>query len=189
MPCPASEFEAGTCSETSLIGSAAAFTPLLPAPPTGPVFPVRTRRHRPRRVEFGAPVPLKLIGEVSLAEGIVNTFTGIPDLPLSRFELTVNGGPRGLLANAQDLCQPTANRHAGPDHEPPGATANVEADFTAVGCQPATPGSNAIASGGEGRPSAAIGLKYPAQRGTLTGRFRAGQGGSDLPRWPTPPRG
>ena len=72
VPCPASEFEAGTCPETSLIGSAAAFTPLLPAPLTGPVRFVRTEAGGLGvGVEFGAPVPLKLIGEVGLQEGIV----------------------------------------------------------------------------------------------------------------------
>jgi hypothetical protein len=184
IPCPPAEFAAGTCPDSSLIGSAAAYTPLLPAPLVGPARYLKTAEGGLGvGVDFGQPVPLKLIGIVGLREGIVNTFDGIPDLPLSRFELTVNGGDRGLLANAMDLCLPSAVRTAKAEitaHS--GATANLTADFVPVGCQPANPGSNSTQSGGEGRPSAAVGLNFKRGRGTLTSRFRAGKDGPALTR-------
>jgi hypothetical protein len=35
----------------------------------------------------------------------VNTFEGLPDVPQSRFELNVNGGPGGILFNFNELCE------------------------------------------------------------------------------------
>jgi hypothetical protein len=32
------------------------------------------------------------------------TFEGIPDQPVSKFKLTLQGGGKGLLVNAKDLC-------------------------------------------------------------------------------------
>ena len=39
-------------------------------------------------------------------EGVrtVNTFEGIPDVPVTRFELNIKGGTNGILKNFQDLC-------------------------------------------------------------------------------------
>ena len=69
-------------------------------------------RHRPARADRAAPA-----GEPGLRRGgrLQSTLDGLPDTALSRFTLTLAGGPDGLLSNARDLCS--------------GATARVDAAF------------------------------------------------------------
>ena len=38
---------------------------------------------------------------------IRNTFEGVPDAPVSRFVLEMQGGKKGLLANNTELCRTT----------------------------------------------------------------------------------
>jgi hypothetical protein len=40
----------------------------------------------------------------SVHGGIRTTFTGIPDVPASRFVLTMQGGQKGLIVNSRNLC-------------------------------------------------------------------------------------
>ena len=48
----------------------------------------------------GGPVELRLSGGLSLSQPLVATFDGIPDVPLSRLELTfAGGGPLKVLGN------------------------------------------------------------------------------------------
>ena len=35
---------------------------------------------------------------------IETTFAGIPDVPVSKFKLTMQGGKKGLLVNSRNLC-------------------------------------------------------------------------------------
>ncbi len=44
----------------------------------------------------------------SVDESIRTTFEDIPDVPLTRFVLSMDGGKKGLLVNSTDLC---ASRH------------------------------------------------------------------------------
>jgi hypothetical protein len=184
VPCAFNQFDAGTCPAASHLGTATASSPLLPAPLTGPVTFVAQQGGLPAlAVQFGPPVPLTLFGATGLGESITNTFDGIPDLPLSRFELTVDGGGRGLIVNSADLCSAGVQRGARAQivsHS--GATANLAADFQVVGCEAANPGSTVTEVGGEGRPRATLGLHFKRRVGTLTGRFRAGTGAPALTR-------
>src|SRR4029079_7187545 len=51
------------------------------------------------------PIPLRLTGSVALTpQGIRTTFTGLPDVPLARFALSLDGGPTGLFSAGRDLC-------------------------------------------------------------------------------------
>ena len=51
---------------------------------------------------------LRLDGQVESSGGrLVNTFEGIPDVPLSSFNLHINGGDGGLLQNTANLCEDT----------------------------------------------------------------------------------
>ena len=36
--------------------------------------------------------------------GIRATFEGLPDAPVTRFEMTINGGKHGILVNSANLC-------------------------------------------------------------------------------------
>jgi len=114
------EFEAGQrvdCPARSIIGRARAFTPVLNRPLTGPVYFVKNVRVHPRTGNLIRTLPTLLIplkGEVDIhlrAQSdtqrgkLVNTFSSVPDAPVSRFELTLRGGRRGILIVNGNPCR------------------------------------------------------------------------------------
>ena len=91
------------------VGSVVAASPLLPTPLTGKVF-LQGSILRPLVVfKFPPPAAMSLIGQVNLT---TNSFTipVVPDVPLTRLEVTFPGGPYGLLSVS---CQKTAARLVG----------------------------------------------------------------------------
>ena len=53
----------------------------------------------------GSAFPLTLLGDAALENGkITNTLGGLPDLPIGRTQLTIDGGASGLVTNLVDLC-------------------------------------------------------------------------------------
>jgi hypothetical protein len=114
------EFEAGlrvACPPSSIIGRARAFTPVLNRPLTGPVYFVKNVRIHPRTGNPIRTLPTLLIplkGEVDIhlrAQSdtqrgkLVNTFSAVPDAPVSRFELTLRGGRDGILIVNGNPCR------------------------------------------------------------------------------------
>ena len=105
--CPAEQVLARACPDSARVGTVTATTPLLAQPLTGSVYlasrgvgaiPGLT-------IQLADPIPLRLEGAVELtATGIRTTFTGLPDVPLSRFQLDLVGGPEGAFQLASDLC-------------------------------------------------------------------------------------
>jgi hypothetical protein len=114
------EFEAGQrvdCPASSIIGSAVAHTPVLNEPLTGPVHFVKNVRIHPRTGRTIRTLPTLLIplrGEVAIDvratsdvtdQKLVSTFNTVPDAPVSRFVLTLNGGPKGILVATRNICR------------------------------------------------------------------------------------
>jgi hypothetical protein len=180
--CAQDLFAAGQCPATARVGSAVAASPLLATPLTGPVTLVASVPLPSLAVQFGPPVPLTLVGASGLENSLLtNTFEGIPDVPLSRFELTIDGGgTNGLLKNIANLCKlaaaPTAT---GTLVGQSGKTANISAALEVRGC---TPGPETVAGGGEGEPRASLSLRYRHRVGALRARFQAARGGKPLTR-------
>jgi hypothetical protein len=105
--CPAPQVLTRSCPATARIGSVTAATPLLAKPLTGAVYlAARPVGQLPGlAIQLADPIPLRLEGAVALtASGIRTTFTGLPDVPLSRFALDLDGGPKGAFQIGQDLC-------------------------------------------------------------------------------------
>ncbi len=101
------------CPPASVYGHASATTPVLKAPLSGPVY-LRSSSHKlPDLVAalHGAasePVAVSLDGRIdSFKGGIRTTFEGVPDVPVSKFTLTMPGGKKGLLENSTNLCRST----------------------------------------------------------------------------------
>ena len=105
------------CPKGSIVGSAVARTPVLNQPLRGPVYFVKGVRFgkngRPIRTLPTLLVALR--GEVALnvrattsvsREGkLVTTFPVVPDAPVSRFDLSLKGGSKGILTVSQGrLC-------------------------------------------------------------------------------------
>jgi hypothetical protein len=102
------------CPANSVLGTAKVWTPLLAEPERGKVF-FRSNggeRELPDLVvALRGAIPIQLVGFIdsvgrkgSEVRRLRTRFQNIPDAPVSRFELKLNGGAKGLLENSKDLC-------------------------------------------------------------------------------------
>jgi hypothetical protein len=100
VPCPAS----------TIVGWATAVTPLLSKPLSGKVYLVQgIRFSHGNRIHTLPSLLIPLRGQIALdlraktsipvhgAQKLVTTFSTIPDAPVSKFTLTINGGRQGIL--------------------------------------------------------------------------------------------
>ncbi len=99
------------CPAASIYGHASAVTPLLDEPLKGPVY-LRSSSHKlPDLVAalHNNQVDFALDGRIdSVKNGrIRNTFETVPDAPVSKFVLEMQGGNKGLLVNSTNLCAHT----------------------------------------------------------------------------------
>lgn len=139
--CQTAQYVAGSCPENSEIGTGTATTPLLATPLTGPVVLALTPGSVVPSlvVELRGPLPVTLVGAVAFVAGRpVNTFTNVPDVPISSFELRINGGKDGLLINNKNRC--TAGSRVGlvlTAHN--GKTLRRQIPAEVRGCRPAGP--------------------------------------------------
>ena len=125
--CTRVQFAAGggngeMCPSSSIYGRAKVFTPLLDAPEEGPVFLRSDPENKSGLPDLVAalrgppsePIAIDLVGKVDSAKsgGIRTSFEVIPDGPVSRFELRMEGGKKSLLVNSENLCAPKARTRA-----------------------------------------------------------------------------
>ena len=84
----------------------AAFTPLLGKPLEGPVYLRSSNNTLPDMVaHLEGQVDIDLVGRIdSFNGGIRTTFGRVPDVPVTKFVLTLPGGKKGLLVNSTNLC-------------------------------------------------------------------------------------
>jgi hypothetical protein len=104
--CTRVQLAAQTCPAGSVYGFARARTPLLDDELAGPVYLVASDHELPDLlVDLKGQVEVRLHGVISATKArIKNVFSALPDVPVSRFELTMKGGKRGLLVNSRNLC-------------------------------------------------------------------------------------
>jgi len=113
--CTRVQFAAGAghgsqCPKGARYGYAKAWSPLLDGPATGPVYLRSSNHNLPDLVVAlkgpdSAPVDVELASRIdSVRGGIRSIFTGIPDVPVSRFVLAMQGGKKGLIVNSRNLC-------------------------------------------------------------------------------------
>jgi hypothetical protein len=106
-PCTRVEFSAKACPSGSEIGFARAETPLLEKPLEGPVY-LRTSGHRLPDIvaALNGQIDIVLDGQISTVHGrLRTTFATVPDAPVSKFTLNLDGGSKGLLENDRNLCR------------------------------------------------------------------------------------
>ncbi len=105
--CTRVQLAANDCPQGAVYGYARAQTPLLDDELAGPVYLVSSNNPLPDLlVDLRGQVDVRLHGVISsLKSGrIKNVFYPVPDVPVSKFVLTMKGGKRGLLINSRDLC-------------------------------------------------------------------------------------
>jgi hypothetical protein len=97
------------CPAASVYGFARAETPLLDQPLEGPVYLRSSSHELPDLVAaLGGQIEVVLAGRVDAVHSrIRNTFEVVPDAPVSRFTLEMQGGAKGLLVNSTNLCRST----------------------------------------------------------------------------------
>jgi hypothetical protein len=104
--CTRVQYAAKACPEGSIYGFARAFSPLLDQPLQGPVY-LRSSSHQlPDLVaSLDGQIHIDLDGRIdSVNGGIRTTFEAVPDAPVSKFILTMQGGKKGLLQNSTNIC-------------------------------------------------------------------------------------
>jgi hypothetical protein len=104
--CTRVQFTGHECPVNSVYGRARAITPLLDQPLEGPVY-LRSSSHKlPDLVaDLNGQIHVVLDGRIdSVNGGIRSTFAAVPDAPVSKFVLEMQGGKRGLLQNSTNLC-------------------------------------------------------------------------------------
>jgi hypothetical protein len=97
------------CPASTIVGQATAQTPLLSQSLSGPVYLVQGIRFgkNGQRIHTLPSLLVPLRGQIAIdlrassavngAQQLVTTFNTIPDAPVSKFSLTINGGRKGLL--------------------------------------------------------------------------------------------
>jgi hypothetical protein len=107
--CTKPHLESESCPKGSAYGRATATTPLLEEPMTGPVYLATGFGHKlPDLVAIlhGRGVRIVVDGRIDTDKrgALRGTFSGLPDAPLTRFVLTLDGGRHGVLSNERNLC-------------------------------------------------------------------------------------
>jgi hypothetical protein len=104
--CTRVQFAAHNCPKNSIYGYARAFTPLLDGPLKGPVYLRSSDNVLPDLVAaLNGQVDVELSSRTDSTRGrIRSTFDVVPDVPVSKFVLTLRGGPKGLLVNSRNQC-------------------------------------------------------------------------------------
>jgi hypothetical protein len=105
--CTRVQFAANACPKKSVYGHARAFTPLLGQPLEGPVYLRSSNNTLPDLVaHLQGQVDIDLVGRIdSFKGGIRTTFDRVPDVPVSKFTMTLPGGKHGLLVASKNLCK------------------------------------------------------------------------------------
>jgi uncharacterized repeat protein (TIGR01451 family) len=110
------EGNGSACPPGAIYGSATATSPLVDYALEGPVILRSSPEHElPDLVAAlhgppSQPIAVDAVGRIdSIKGGIRTTFEGVPDLPVSSFVLSMQGGAKGLLQNSTNVCK-KANR-------------------------------------------------------------------------------
>jgi hypothetical protein len=113
--CTRVQFNAGAgngeeCPKGSVYGKAKAITPLLDEPLQGKVYLRSSNHELPDLVAalHSSKVDVNLVGRIDSLDGrIRNTFEAVPDAPVTKFVLEMQGGKKGLIVNSTDICRGT----------------------------------------------------------------------------------
>jgi hypothetical protein len=105
--CTRVQLAANQCPAKSVYGHASATSPLLEDELAGPVYLVSSSHVLPDLLaDLKGQVDIQLHGVVKSVKGgrIRTTFNPVPDVPVSKFTLTMQGGKKGLIQNSRNLC-------------------------------------------------------------------------------------
>ncbi|MFL5871034.1 MAG: hypothetical protein ACJ75R_08120, partial [Solirubrobacterales bacterium] len=135
--CDQASFAASNCPSNTVVGLATAASPLLSTPLIGNVELVASGSAFPNLgLDLKGQLHLLLQGATAINPNTV-TFNGLPDIPISRFQLTFTNPP-ALLGTTRDLCVPPAPIFHADFTGYNGKAAAVDAPATVDGCGPSS---------------------------------------------------
>jgi len=104
--CTRARFAADDCPAGSVYGHAEAVSPLLDEPLRGPVYLRSSSNELPDLVAaLDGQIEIDLVGRIDTVKGALRTtLQSVPDAPVSRFVLNLEGGRKGLLINQKNVC-------------------------------------------------------------------------------------
>jgi hypothetical protein len=106
--CTRPQLASGTCPKAAIYGHAQAKSPLLGNALKGPVYLVSSDHELPDLLaDLRGQVNIQVRGVISSKNGGIKTvFNNLPDTPVSKFILRMEGGKKkGLLVNSRGLCK------------------------------------------------------------------------------------
>ena len=110
--CTRVQFAADACPAGSIYGKASATTPLLDYTLAGPVYLRANPAHKLPDLVVGfqgparQPVEIELAGKTDSVKGALrNTFEAVPDVPVTKFQLELFGGKKGLIEMSSGFCK------------------------------------------------------------------------------------
>ena len=109
--CTRVQFAADACPPGSIYGRAVAQTPLLEEALQGPVYLRSSDNKLPDLVaDLHGIIDVEVSARIDSARGGIRaSFESIPDAPVAKFTITMQGGRKGLLVNSRNICD-RANR-------------------------------------------------------------------------------
>jgi hypothetical protein len=104
--CTRVQLAANACPAGAQYGTATATSPLISGDLSGPVYLVSSSDKLPNLVaDLRGQVNVQLRGVISSVKGAMKTtFPAVPDAPVTKFVLKMDGGSKGLIQNSKDLC-------------------------------------------------------------------------------------
>jgi hypothetical protein len=95
------------CPPKSIYGHVTAYSPLLEAPLSGPVYLRSSTHELPDLVlSLNGQIHVDAVGHVdSVHGGIRTSFEAVPDAAVSKLVLTMQGGGKGLFQNSTNICK------------------------------------------------------------------------------------
>jgi hypothetical protein len=105
--CTRVQFAAHACPKGAIYGHASAITPLLDQPLSGPIYLRSSSHDLPDLVaDLHGLVDVEAVARIdSVNGGIRATFTRVPDAPLTKVVVSMQGAKKGLIVNSTDLCR------------------------------------------------------------------------------------
>jgi hypothetical protein len=106
--CTRVQYAEDACPPDSIYGTATAESPLLDQPLSGPVYLRSSDRSLPNLVvSLKGQFDVELVGAIDSPKngGMRTTFSDLPDVPVGRFVIDLEGGAQGLLINSKNLCK------------------------------------------------------------------------------------
>jgi hypothetical protein len=132
--CDQASFMGSACPANTVVGLATAASPLLSTPLIGNVSLVTGAGALPNLgLDLKGQLHLLLQGTTDITNGNTVSFSGLPDIPISRFQLTFPNPP-ALLGTSRDLCTPPPPLFHADFTGYNGKTAAVDSPATVDGC-------------------------------------------------------